>query len=108
MTNPMSNTAPIKIWIFRKGNGQLRVHPSPVLLNGDELFRIRNLTGADATASFPSGIVDDAIGVTIHPGATSQDLQVKRQPTSTYFEYEVTAGNDYADGGSKPGGIVDP
>jgi hypothetical protein len=100
--------APTKIWILRKGNGQLRVHPSPVLLSSGETFVIRNLCGADAVASFPSNIVAGGEKVGIPAGGCSPGLGVPPQRTSTYFEYDVTVGNEYAEGGSKPGGIVDP
>ena len=103
----MTSIAPVKIWIFRKGNGQLRVHPSPVVLSRGEVFRIKNLATADATASFPADIVEDAARVGIAAGGASQDLRVVAA-RSVYFEYDVTVGGDYADGGSKPGGIVDP
>lgn len=99
---------PTKIWILRKGNGQLRAHPSPVVLSSDEIFAIRNLTSAAATVSFPSSIVAKGAGVTMSPGGISGDLRVVRQDKPTYFEYEVTVGSEYAEGGSKPGGIVDP
>jgi hypothetical protein len=71
-----------------------------------EPFRIRNLATAEAMALFPPGTVEDA-RVTIASGGTSPDLRVVAE-RCRYFEYDVTIGNDYADGGSKPGGIVDP
>jgi hypothetical protein len=99
---------PTKIWILRKGNGQLRAHPSPVVLSSGGTFTIRNLTSADATASFPSSIVAQGAKVSVPAGSTSGNLQVLPQRTPTYFEYDVTIGSEYAEGGSKPGGIVDP
>jgi hypothetical protein len=104
----MGNATPVRICIFRKGSGQLRVHPSPVLLTSGESFRIRNLAAAEATARFPPEIVEEGERVSIPSGETSRDLRVRPQRTPTYFEYDVTIGNDYAEGGSKPGGIVDP
>jgi hypothetical protein len=101
---PNDTPVPTKIWIFRKGNGQLRVHPSPVLLGRDQAFRIRNLTDEDAVVTFPGREVDK--DARIAPRSLSDPL-VAVAP-STYFEYDVLVGGHYADGGSKPGGIIDP
>ena len=106
----MTNGAPTKVWIFRKGNGQLRVHPSPVVLKTGETFRIRNVTAATVTATFPAGTVETAEKepIRIPQGETSPDLRVAARP-GIYFEYDVVlASGEYAEGGSKPGGIVDP
>jgi hypothetical protein len=101
---PNGTVVPTKIWIFRKGNGQLRVHPSPVLLEGGTAFRIRNLTNEEAVVTFPGREIDK--DARIAPKGLSDPL-VAVAP-STYFEYDVLVGGHYADGGSKPGGIIDP
>jgi len=106
----VSNGAPTKIWIFRKGNGLVKVHPSPVVLRVGETFRIRNVNAAAATATFPAGTIDEKepVRVQIPQGGTSPDLRVIAR-AGTYFEYAVVlASGEYAEGGSKPGGIVDP
>lgn len=106
----MNSGAPTKVWIFRKGNGQVKAHPSPVVLRAGEAFRIRNVTAAAATATFAAGTIDakEPTRVPIPPGDTSPDLKVIA-PAGVYFEYDVVlASGEYAEGGSKPGGIVDP
>jgi hypothetical protein len=102
------NGTPTKAWIFRKGNGQLRVHPSPVILNSGETFTMGNLSGALASVTFPENTVVGPDGVQVRiADKYSPDLRVvAKEPI--YFEYDVVAGGQYADGGSKPGGIVDP
>jgi hypothetical protein len=101
--------APTKIWIVRKGNGMVKVHPSPVVLRTGETFTIRNVTAAAATATFPAGTIDERPAkVEIPQGDTSADLRVIARAGS-YFEYDLMlATGEYAEGGSKPGGIVDP
>lgn len=104
----MDAGAPTKIWIFRKGNGQVRAHPSPVVFRAGESFRIRNVTSAQAVATFAPGTIEKEPRVPIPPGETSPDLKVIA-PAGVYFEYDVVlASGEYAEGGSKPGGIVDP
>lgn len=103
----MSTDAPTKIWLFRKGNGQVRVHPSPVVLNQDKPFRIRNVSAVAATATFPAGTIAENEPVCIRGGETSPALLVTAP--AGYFEYTVVLeSGEYAEGGSKPGGIVDP
>jgi len=101
----MANSASTKVWIFRKGNGQLKAHPSPVLLRRGETFTIRNFTDTVAHATFPPESIDNG-SVEIAAGALSVDLELGQK--QGYFEYDVAIGNQYADGGSKPGGIIDP
>jgi len=100
-----SASAATKVWIFRKGSGQLKVHPSPVLLSRGEAFTIKNLANGAATVKFPPESVDGG-PVEITAGGTSRELRASQKPG--YFEYDVAIGNEYADGGSKPGGIIDP
>lgn len=106
----MANDVPTKVWIVRKGNGQVRVHPSPVQLHRGETFRIHNLTDVNTTAVFPSGTVVGPAGGQVPTGrmSVSPDLQVVAE-RPLFFEYDVLLeGGGYAEGGSKPGGIVDP
>ena len=106
----MGNEVPTKVWIVRKGNGQVRVHPSPVQLSRGETFRIRNLTDVNTTAIFPAGTVVGPAGGQVPTGrmSFSPDLRVVAA-SPLYFEYDVTLdGGGYAEGGSKPGGIIDP
>lgn len=104
----MSNGAPTKIWICRKGNGLVNVHPSPVVLRVGEVFRIRNVTAAAVTATFPAGTIEEKAPVRVPQGGWSPDIRVIAQ-AGIYFEYDVVlASGEYAEGGSKPGGIVDP
>lgn len=104
----MNAGAATKIWIFRKGNGQVRAHPSPVVLRAGEIFSIRNVTAAPAVATFSPGTIEKEPRVSIPAGGTSPDLKVMA-PAGVYFEYDVVlASGEYAEGGSRPGGIVDP
>jgi len=107
----VGNDAPTKVWIVRKGNGQVRVHPSPVQLRRGETFRINNLTDVNTTAIFPRGTVVGPAGVMeviTTRMSLSPDLQVVAD-RPLFFEYDVLLdGGGYAEGGSKPGGIVDP
>ena len=102
-----------KVWVFRKKNGQWRVHPSPVHLQAGETFTIRNLTDTQAEVSFAPRTIQlanpgDPKGRTIPARDTSADLVVVAAGP-TYFEYDVTLPSDeYAEGGSRPGAIIDP
>jgi hypothetical protein len=102
----------VKAFIFRKGSGQLKVHPSPVILGrGDNLVLV-NLTGQAGTATFDT-TVDGCSGgkkqETLDPDPTKPTtVTIAGSPPFRYFEYDVVIGGNYAEGGSKPGGIVDP
>ena len=102
----MTTTPPIRIWIVRRGNGRAQVTPSPVHLSPDESFSIRNLAREEATIAFPPGTVD-LRQPTIPVGGTVEGRVLARPPA--FFEYDVTLtrSGDYAEGGSKPGVIVD-
>jgi hypothetical protein len=104
----VGNRVPETVWIFRKGNGQLRVHPSPVVLKQDEAFTIANLAEADATVTFDAKDVRPAQDTIKSGGVGFGKTFTAIAPKGTYFEYTVTVNGQYADGGSKPGGIVDP
>lgn len=103
----MSNAHPTRIWIVRKGNGKVEVHPSPAHLSHGGSFTIRNLTRNVATVNFPGKEIDPDTA-RIAAGQPSAPFTVGAA-APPYFEYDVTLDNgDYAEGGSKPGGIVDP
>lgn len=102
----MSDAAARRIWIFRKGNGQVRVHPSPAQLFSNQDVTIRNLTDQAALVMFPGGELGPE-RMSIPRGEARPFKVTAKGPL--YFEYDVTLENgQYADGGSKPGGIVDP
>ena len=71
-----------------------------------EEFGIRNLTDEDVTVVFPGGPIDLKLR-TIPRGGTAPAKVLVASPR--FFEYDVTllrSGN-YAEGGSKPGVIID-
>lgn len=107
----MGNGAAIvgKAWIFRKGNGQLRVHPSPVVVQPGQPFILINLVDTLAKVTFQDDVVEGGrdFDVPACPAGTKR-LVVVADPPKKYFEYDVKIGDQYADGGSKPGGIIDP
>jgi hypothetical protein len=102
----MATTPPIRIWIVRRGNGRVQATPSPVHLHPDESFSIRNLARDEATVAFPAGTID-LKQPTVPAGGTVEGRVVVRPPA--FFEYDVTLARsgEYAEGGSKPGVIVD-
>lgn len=102
----------VKAFIFRKGNGQLRVHPSPVVLEkGDDLVLV-NLTRRPGMATFDTtveGCAGDKKQVPLDEDPTKPaTVKIAANPPNRYFEYDVVVDGYYAEGGSKPGGIVDP
>jgi len=102
----VNTTPPIRIWIVRRGNGRAQVTPSPVHFVPGESFRIRNLTSEDVAVVFPDGTID-LKDRTIPAGGTAPATVLAAAPR--FFEYDVTlprSGN-YAEGGSKPGVIID-
>lgn len=102
----MSDAAARRIWIFRKRNGQVRVHPSPAQLFSNQDVTIRNLTDQEAIVVF-AGKELGPDRMSIPPREARPFKVTARGPL--YFEYDVTLANgEYAEGGSKPGGIVDP
>ena len=107
MGNGGAGPAVVKVWIFQKGNGQLRVDPSPFVVRQGDSLQFINLTGTPAEARFEREQYEGAAPVVIKPGRNDPSVRIVANP-GTYIEYDVTIGNTYADGGSKPGGIVDP
>ena len=103
----MNMTQPTRIWIVRKGNGKVQVHPSPATLSHGSSFTIRNLTGNLATVNFrDKGIDPDEARLAAGQTSTAFTVGGAAPP---YIEYDVTLDNgEYAEGGSKPGAIIDP
>lgn len=98
-------TQPRQIWIFRKGNGLVAVHPSPAVLKGNQEFRIVNTTGENAEVSFLSDLITPK-QQTIRPQSPAT---FAAGPGPNYVEYDVRlASGHLAEGGSKPGAIIDP
>jgi hypothetical protein len=95
------------IWILRKGNGQAFVSPSPALLKEGCYVTVLNKTTDTASVSFPSGVIRPR-AFSIRPGSSKK---VEVLDTSGYFEYDVSFKRAnppfYAEGGSKPGVIVE-
>jgi hypothetical protein len=107
----VANGEPDRIWIFRKNNGQLRVQPSPVVVSKQRKLLICSVLEERevAIAKFPEKTIVDLKGQPEFSiaGKSCVEVQVLADPKE-YFEYEVWVGKNYADGGSKPGGWVDP
>ena len=102
----MNTTPPIRIWIVRRGNGRAQVTPSPVHVAPGESFSIRNLTLEEARIAFPPDTIDLKAHA-IAPGGAAPAKVLAGAPR--FFEYDVilTRSGDYAEGGSKPGVIID-
>lgn len=96
------------IWIFRKWNGQAVVYPSPAILKAGSPVQIVNKTGEEANVAFPVGFMSPK-DLCIPPGDAGTTTPTK---TSDYFEYDVSFTRppgppSYAEGGSRPGVIVE-
>jgi hypothetical protein len=110
----MSNGNNPTIRIIRAGNGQVRAVPSPAPLESGDDFWIKNWTDCPATVDF-TGVPVDPMRASIDPRAAAK-FKV-RMEAAGYYEYNVTlvcTGKDnkkieqYAEGGSRPGLIIDP
>jgi hypothetical protein len=115
------NATPVtRIWIVRRGNGKLEVTPSPAHLpSASAGFSILNMTELAAHVVFDARYVAPPES-DIASGATGNYTVVGRGPV--FFEYQVTfpggqyggesdkrpGAIPYAEGGSQPGGIIDP
>jgi len=97
------------IWIFRKWSGQAVVYPSPAIMKEGSEVHIVNKTDEKATVVFPKGFMKPA-ELTISPGRSRPATAKQASP---YFEYDVTFSRRgvvpvfYAEGGSKPGVIIE-
>ncbi len=98
---------PARIWIVRKGNGQVQASPSPCPVRGS--FLVFNATGGGSVhLTFPSHV--DPREADITP-AGPIEFHVSTVATPLYLEYgavlDTPAGGHYVEGGSKPGIIID-
>jgi hypothetical protein len=113
----MAELVPVthEAWIVRRGSGKAQVHPSPLRARPGDRILLKNWT-RDAAIVGPltqlyvapekSAVRTAATPVTIDPGAQAT---FPVGSDAGFFEYDVTFGHGlYAEGGSKPGVIVDP
>lgn len=99
--------AAARIWIVRKGNGQVVASPSPCPVSGS--FFVFNATGAGTVhLTFPSHVDPPEADVT---PARPVQFDVGTVASPLYLEYhavlDTPAGSLYVEGGSKPGIIID-
>ena len=118
-----------RIRIIRKGNGLVQVDPSRAILKSRQDFTIVNTTNEDAVLGYDPGAITTrpagasriletfagqiqqtlvAKSLVEIPAHSSRDFTAGAGPL--YFEYDVLLlpSGQCAEGGSKPGGIVDP
>ena len=98
---------PARIWIVRKGNGQVVASPSPCPVRGS--FLVFNATGGGTVhVKFPSHVDPSEANVT---PARPVEFHVATVASPLYLEYDaelVTPADAlYVEGGSKPGVIID-
>jgi hypothetical protein len=100
-----SNTPQVRIRIIRKGNGLVQVLPYPAILSSGETFLIANASNEDAVIEFDSNLIQPktcTIG-----GGQAKPFTAGKGPAYVEFDVEL-GGRDYAEGGSRPGAIIDP
>jgi hypothetical protein len=108
----VSNGSPT-IRIIRAGNGQVRAVPSPAQLARKQEFVVKNWTDCPASADF-TGVPVDPTTSPIEPDGEARFV-VKDGAAYGYYEYSVSltcTGKigtvvQYAEGGSRPGLIID-
>lgn len=110
----MSNGSPTTIRIIRAGSGEVRAVPSPAVLVRGQEFLIKNWTDCPASVDFTDVPVDPTKSP-IDPNGEGRFV-VKENAPYRYYEYSVSltcadrAGKEvlqYAEGGSRPGLIID-
>ena len=109
----MTTLKPDTIRIIRSGNGKARAVPSPKELSPGETFNVKNWTHCKASVDFAKVPVAPA-KCEIEPRETAV-FTVDGGADPDYYEYEVTLacsvdGRDveqYVEGGSRPGLIID-
>jgi hypothetical protein len=110
----MTNEEPTAIRIIRAGNGQVRAVPSPAQLLRKQEFLMKNWTDCPANADFTDVPVDPT-KKSIDPGGEARFV-VKEDAPYGYYEYDVTLAcsdrngkpvEQYVEGGSRPGLIID-
>jgi len=104
-----SGSVDTMIWIYRRGNGQARVHPSPAHLAAQGRVTYRNLTRSAAEVVFDAATQWKPVPV---PAGGDASTSVPAGVVG-YLEYDVALDcdeerRDYAEGGSRPAIIVDP
>jgi hypothetical protein len=100
-----ASNVPIRIRIIRKGNGLVQVLPYPAILASGETFRIVNASGEDARIVFTSKLIEP-VKSTIRAGRFAS---YKAGAGPAYVEFDVVLGGGHcAEGGSRPGAIIDP
>lgn len=109
----MTNGNPTTIRIIRAGNGQVRAVPSPAQLTRMQEFFMKNWTECPATADF-TGVPVDPTTQRIDPDGEARFVVEENAPYG-FYEYSVSltctgkTGTvvQYAEGGSRPGLIID-
>jgi hypothetical protein len=99
------NAPQVKIRIIRKGNGLVQVLPYPAILSSGETFLITNASGEDAVIEFNSNLIKPK-RCTIR-GGQAKPFTAGKGPAYVEFDVEL-GGRHYAEGGSRPGAIIDP
>jgi hypothetical protein len=96
------------VYIYRKANGGLYVHPSPLLMKAGQTLQFRNLTDGDGAVVFRKAGVEKRV-------------EIKSQQASRLVKPKVDAGRCYdyrlvlavrgdelvAEGGSDPSILID-
>jgi hypothetical protein len=125
----MNGRETTRVRIFRKGNGLVQVDPSPAVLRPNQDFTIVNTTdepvalGYDPDLIKPKAVSGSEI-LEKHAAAIRATLVVKALaaipeygtrefttgggPRYTEFEIMLLPSGHRAEGGSKPGAIIDP
>lgn len=98
--------------VVRKGNGGASVVPSPIVLRSGEVFVIRNMVVACPASVDFAGVPVDPQKDTIAPSGQRQ-FTVRSGADPGYYEYDVVLSCERdgtilrAEGGSRPGAIID-
>jgi hypothetical protein len=100
-----NDAPPIRIRIIRKGNGLVQVLPYPAILASGETFRIVNASGEDAQIIFSSELIQP-----VKSNISARRFETyKAGAGPAYVEFDVVLGSGHcAEGGSRPGAIIDP
>ena len=97
------------VYVFRKANGGVYVHPSPIVVRPGDSLQFRNLTNGNGDATF-RGKAALAPPIQILAQKASQPTPVNGNPG--FHDYRVRLDFDgqeiIAEGGSDPGVIIEP
>jgi hypothetical protein len=110
----VSETNPKVVRIFRIGNGKAVANPSPALFRPGEQFVMKNWTECPAEVSFAEAPITPK-SATIGTRSAHALFTVDSQSAPGYYEYVITLQcthgdrrvQQYVEGGSRPGVIVD-